>query len=68
MHIHISFLYNTSKLGYDGLNGTRKVGPSYAKSFTYIGHILDMHGTGTKYLVRHRQKSIVQRSVISKST
>ena len=40
----------TSELGYDGLNGTRKIGPSYAKSVIYIWHILDMHGTGTKHL------------------
>ena len=26
----------TSELGYDGLNGTRKIGPSYAKSVIYI--------------------------------
>ena len=45
----------TGELGYDGLNGTRKIGPSYAKSVIYIWQILDMHGTGTKHLVRHRQ-------------
>ena len=28
--------YDTGKLGYDGLNGTRKMGPSYAKSVVYI--------------------------------
>ena len=27
---------NTGKLGYDRLNGTRKIGPSYAKSIVYI--------------------------------
>ena len=27
---------NTGELGYDGLNGTRKIGPSYAKSVVYI--------------------------------
>ena len=27
---------NTGKLGYDGLDGTRKIGPSYAKSVIYI--------------------------------
>ena len=27
---------NTGELGYDGLNGTRKIGPSYAKSVIYI--------------------------------
>ena len=26
----------TGELGYDGLNGTRKIGPSYAKSGVYI--------------------------------
>ena len=26
----------TGELGYDGLNGTRKIGPSYAKSVIYI--------------------------------
>ena len=26
----------TGELGYDGLNGTRKIGPSYAKSVLYI--------------------------------
>ena len=29
-------LFNTGELGYDGLNGTRKIGPSYAKSVIYI--------------------------------
>ena len=45
----------TGELGYDGLNGTRKIGPSYAKSVIYIWQILVMHGTGTKHLVRHRR-------------
>ena len=27
---------NTGELGYDGLNGTRKIGPSYAKSIVHI--------------------------------
>ena len=27
---------NTGKLGYDRLNETRKIGPSYAKSVIYI--------------------------------
>ena len=27
---------NTGELGYGGLNGTRKIGPSYAKSVVYI--------------------------------
>ena len=60
---------NTGELGYDRLNGTRIIGPSFAKSVIYIWHIwhiLDMHGTGTKHVVRHRQKSVIQRSVISK--
>ena len=31
------FIYiYTGELGYDGLNGTRKIGPSYAKSVVYI--------------------------------
>ena len=29
-------LSNTGELGYDGLNGTRKIGPSYAKSVIHI--------------------------------
>ena len=29
-------LAGTGELGYDGLNGTRKIGPSYAKSVIYI--------------------------------
>ena len=31
-------------------------------------HVLDMHGTGTKHIVRHSQKSGVQWSVISEFT
>ena len=58
----------TGELGYDRLNGTRKIGPSYAKSVVYIRQILDMHRTGTKHFVRHMQKSVVQWSVISKFT
>ena len=27
---------STGELGYDGLDGTRKIGPSYAKSVVYI--------------------------------
>ena len=27
---------STGELGYDGLNGTRKIGPSYSKSVVYI--------------------------------
>ena len=32
------FIQNTlpGELGYDGLNGTRKIGPSYEKSVVYI--------------------------------
>ena len=42
---HVSIFYfiayivtvcTTGELGYDGLNGTRKIGPSYAKSVVYI--------------------------------
>ena len=44
---------DTGELGYNGINGTRKIGPSYAKSVIYIGRILDMHRTGTKHIVRH---------------
>ena len=29
-------LRSTGELGYDRLNGTRKIGPSYAKSIVYI--------------------------------
>ena len=32
----VSLTYTTGELGYDGLNGTRKIGPSYAKSVVYI--------------------------------
>ena len=32
----MSIEYTTGELGYDGLNGTRKTGPSYAKSVVYI--------------------------------
>ena len=60
--------YSTGELGYDGRNGTRKIGPSYAKSVVYIWQTLDMHRTGTKHIVRHMQKSVVQWSVISKFT
>ena len=59
---------NTGELGNDGLNGTRKICPSYAKSVIYIWHILYMHGTRTEHIVRHRQTSVVQWSVISKFT
>ena len=64
---HVNGCY-TGELGYDGLNGTRKIGPSYAKSVVYIWRILDMHRTGTKHIVRHMQRSVVQWSVISKFT
>ena len=57
---------NTDELGYERLNGTRKIGPSYAKYVIYIWHIFDMHGTGTKHIVRHRQRSVIQWSVISR--
>ena len=58
----------TGELGYDRLNGTRKIVPSYAKSVVYIWRILDMHRTGTMHIVRHMQKSFVQWSFISKFT
>ena len=32
----ISSAGTTGELGYDGLNGTRKIGPSYAKSVVHI--------------------------------
>ena len=32
----IIILQNTDELGYNRLNGTRKIGPSYAKSVVYI--------------------------------
>ena len=57
---------STCELGYDRLDGTRKIGPSHAKSVIYIWHILDKHGTGTKHIVCHRRKFVVQWSVISK--
>ena len=44
---------HTGELGYRRLNGARKIGPSYAKSVIYIRQLLDMHGTGTKHIVRH---------------
>ena len=34
--VEASVLTTTGELGYDGLNGTRKIGPSYAKSVVYI--------------------------------
>ena len=34
--IEDGYRYTTGELGYDGLNGTRKIGPSYAKSVIYI--------------------------------
>ena len=49
------YLLYTGELGYDGLNGTKKIGPSYAKSVEYIWRILDMHRTGTKHVVCHIQ-------------
>ena len=64
--VYFIYFYYTGELGYDRVNGTRKIGQSYAKSVIYIWHILDMHGTGTKHIVRHSLKSVVQWSVISK--
>ena len=66
--VPVRCISSTGELGYDGLNGTKKIGPSYAKSAVYIWWILDMHRTGTKHIVRHMQKSVVQWSVISKFT
>ena len=35
--LEVFFLkFYTGDYGYDGLNGTRKIGPSYAKSVLYI--------------------------------
>ena len=34
-HLILVLVY-TGELGYDSLNGTRKIGPSYAKSVVYI--------------------------------
>ena len=31
-------------------------------------HVLDMHGTGTKHIVRHSQKSVVQWSYVAEFT
>ena len=62
----IKWLLYTGKLAHDGLNGTSKIGLSYAKSVINIWHILAMHGTGTKHLVRHSQKSSGQWSVTYK--
>ena len=65
---HLSFStipkWNTGELGYDGLNGTRKIGLSYAKSVVYIWQILDMHRSWTKHIVLHMQKFVVQWSCI----
>ena len=36
----------TGELGYDGLNGTRKIGPSYAKSVVKYGEYLICIGLG----------------------
>ena len=36
VELQLTFLTNTGELGYDRLNGTRKIGPSYAKSVVYI--------------------------------
>ena len=35
-HCRSSSDIDTGELGYDGLNGTRKIGPSYTKSIVYI--------------------------------
>ena len=59
---------STGELGYDGLDGTRIIGPSYTKSVVYTWRILDMHQTATKHIVRHMQKNVVQWYVISKFT
>ena len=67
-YIHICIYIYTAEIGYDRLNGTRKNGPSYAKSAVYICRIPDMHRTGTKHSVRHMRKSVKQWSVISKFT
>ena len=64
----LTYFISTGELGYDGLNGTRKIGPSYAKSVVYIWRIPDMHRTGTKHIVRHMQKNVIQWSVITKFT
>ena len=34
--LNVDTVLNTGELGYGGLNGTRKIGPSYAKSVVYI--------------------------------
>ena len=34
--MYMYIFINTGELGYDRLNGTRKIGPSYAKSVVYI--------------------------------
>ena len=66
--VHPVLHHSTGELGYDGLDGTRKFGLSYAKSVVYIWRMLDMRRTGTKHIVRHMQKSVVQWSVLSKFT
>ena len=44
-------------------------GPSYGiRPMHGKIHVVNMHGTGTKHIVRHSQKSVVQWSVISKFT
>ena len=35
-HMIVYEIIDTGELGYDGLHGTRKIGPSYAKSVIYI--------------------------------
>ena len=64
-HVIHRCLYRWTWIWFDG---TRKIGPSYATSVIYIWRILAMHRTGTKHIVRHMQKSVLQWSVISRFT
>ena len=56
---------NTGELGYDGLNGTRKIGPSYAKIRRTVVRHIQVHlynpsnaqatftqSTGSKYFLK----------------
>ena len=61
IHKFIYFRGNTGELAYDRLNGTMKISSVICK----VRHILDMHGTGTKHIVCHSQKSGVHWSVIT---
>ena len=36
LELTYQIMHRIGELGYDGLNGTRKIGPSYAKSVVYI--------------------------------